>query len=618
MIRLFVLASIIVLLTFWASTHHPYSQTSAAYEWKRGEMARTGIGNLKAMYDNEQVVTVKLNSTEEQSAPQNCGDHQSFDLYYFKGKNFDLANNTRKTILYITGGPGRIPQPHELLFLEFHHNVVYFHPRGVGLSRIPGSNSCDVFLSAEFVVGDIERLRTKILGTTRKWDAIYALSYGTVIAQQYAWKHPDNVKRLILESPVARHKDTRQAGMKIALDNLERVYNLFSSSDSTPCDCTVRTLKAKIEFNGDPEDWIERGDNFCFLRNQSSGESHEQPISMIRSRLEAIYTSLENQYGALGFVTEQYDDLQDTGFRDEFPYPEEFFVALRRLQSFGAPQDGNSLVFGENVRSKLVNPAMILGYYAMFDREELLALRNQGFKFKADAPFFSGITDDRCTTENVYVERVKQAINEVRKDLGQTESQRALYVFGLHDGMHPWLPKILNENADPNKQCVSDVDLQGFVQLTSEKHKVLRQQARKIGIIPGGQGCLWDPGKKDPPHEVQTLILKGGSDAVTAGCQAEEFFNHGLAQGKGVFIKFPAMGHILRDNIRFWKNRFAFVELLTPEDESDWGNAYRILIEKFLTLDAPEYRSEEEVKKQLKRLQGEDRTSQAGECQMPN
>jgi hypothetical protein len=36
------------------------------------------------------------------------------------------------------------------------------------------------------------------------------------------------------------------------------------------------------------------------------------------------------------------------------------------------------------------------------------------------------------------------------------------------------------------------------------------------------------------------------------------------------------------------------------------------LIDKFLTHDVPEYRNE--VKKQLDRLQAEDRTSQAGEC----
>jgi len=175
------------------------------------------------------------------------------------------------------------------------------------------------------------------------------------------------------------------------------------------------------------------------------------------------------------------------------------------------------------------------------------------------------------------------------------------------------LLKMLNENADPNKPCITGEDLQKFVQSTSEKHKVLRKQAKKIGIIPGEQGCLWDPGKKDPPHEVQTLILKGGADAVTAGCQAEEFFNHGLTEGKRVFIKFPGMGHMLRENIRFWKNlHFLFFEVLTPNDESDWGNAYGILIDKFLTHDVPEYRNE--VKKQLDRLQAEDRTSQAGEC----
>jgi len=68
--------------------------------------------------------------------------------------------------------------------------------------------------------------------------------------------------------------------------------------------------------------------------------------------------------------------------------------------------------------------------------------------------------------------------------------------------------------------------------------------AKKIGIdLSGTTVCGWDPGG-DNVHSVPTLILAGSADAIIAGCQAEDFFNDGLA-GPKVFLEFLGMGHTM-------------------------------------------------------------------------
>src|SRR5215831_19370859 len=110
-------------------------------------------------------------------------------LVYFVGDGFDPTKINRKNILYIGGGPGNIVdrKNRDLQFLETNYNVVYFDIRAAGLSFIPIDNSYDRFLRARFVVEDIERLRRETLkDDNRPWDVIYAHSWGTVVAQQYA------------------------------------------------------------------------------------------------------------------------------------------------------------------------------------------------------------------------------------------------------------------------------------------------------------------------------------------------------------------------------------------------------------------------------------------------
>ena len=145
-----------------------------------------------------------------------------FRSLFFQRPKLFLTDRNRKNVLFIPGGPGQFGGG-GLKFLESNHNVVYFDLRGSGFSGIPPANVFDKYLRAEFVVEDIEQLRTTILGAEKTWDAIYAVSYGSVIAQQYAQRYPNKVKKLILVPPVPRHKDTEQATRNQALSNVRKV-----------------------------------------------------------------------------------------------------------------------------------------------------------------------------------------------------------------------------------------------------------------------------------------------------------------------------------------------------------------------------------------------------------
>ena len=149
-----------------------------------------------------------------------------FDLHYFFGRDYDADDPERKNVLYISGGPGDIVDRANasLDSMRMGANFFYFDVRGTGFSIIPESNDYDQFLRAKYVVEDIETLRQVMAkkihnecadgetpmennckeGTT-PWDAIYAHSWGTIVAQMYAATYgKKHVTKLILSAPVSR------------------------------------------------------------------------------------------------------------------------------------------------------------------------------------------------------------------------------------------------------------------------------------------------------------------------------------------------------------------------------------------------------------------------------
>ena len=73
-------------------------------------------------------------------------------------------------------------------------------------------------------------------------------------------------------------------------------------------------------------------------------------IRKIHNRLKDVWDKLEYRYGNIGYVVDNYSDLQnDRKFTDAFPFSEEFFVALRNLRTSGAPQITESNLFSETI-----------------------------------------------------------------------------------------------------------------------------------------------------------------------------------------------------------------------------------------------------------------------------
>lgn len=613
----FVLRTVFtMLLTFIVLSQYAIAQRSDTSAWKPEEMTRSGTKDLKSLYKNKKVevkaLHVWLNNLKrhleennlKEEPPTNCSD-QCFDLYYFTGNNFNL-NSSRRNILYIAGGPGQIVKsPRPLSFLEDDHNVVYFNLRGAGLSVIPRSNSFDKYLKAEYVVEDIERMR-KVVLKGEKWDAIYGFSYGTVVAQRYAHEYSNNVNRLILEAPIVRNIDFAGQRTEMALNNLEKIYRLISSEPSEPCDCTGRALIAAFD-DGTPSHT--EANNFCFLTPPtSSPENLESRIKTIRDSLKEIYKNLEEEYGVLGFLTENYDSEQkNSRYKSLFGYPKEFVFALRQLQNIGVPEK-DSLKFVSQI-DDWVDVALVLGYYAMSKKDQLCAI---GKDCMANNPFLKFVTNDNCKRKNIYLNRIKTAKENILENTTVTESQRALYVYSINDGMHRWLFNLVNGEAPSGAAdvCLNADEPRRFMQKTGPEHGLLRNIIKKIGFDNANEPCLWNP--TNSQHKVQSLVLKGEADAVTAGCQAEIFFNEGL-KGSRVMIEFPGMGHGLYELYVPFGEDSALPEIFREigvgpsEKQKKTIQNYKQIIENFLEVSSlAKYK--QNIQNNLKELKAKDRT----------
>ena len=67
-------------------------------------------------------------------------------------------------------------------------------------------------------------------------------------------------------------------------------------------------------------------------------------------------------------------------------------------------------------------------------------------------------------------------------------------------------------------------------------------------MVPGETIYPWNPGYYK--HGIPTLILKGGTDAVIAGNQAESFYKDGLSNKRdSVLMEIPGMGHFWRTSM---------------------------------------------------------------------
>jgi pimeloyl-ACP methyl ester carboxylesterase len=539
----------------------------------------------------------------------------TFELHYFEGRQQQLSRD--KVVLYIPGGPGDIVdrEKHALSFAEMATKLIYFDVRGTGYSVIPETNDYDQFLRAKYVVEDIEALRRKtfnecsekqlwdrfegpsdelnckVVDTPTKWDAIYAHSWGTVVAQMYA-KTYGNVKRLILSAPVSRaHIDTGAARRARLVKNLIEIFRQGGAGGvacSWPADGVIKKME--------PEQLRLLTARFCFLT--------ETDLKQIEQKFMSLLIDVERDYGSTAFVGRFYSlVLQDEDFGGRYRYRVEFYKALRALEWFG----GGELPgfrFEKQVREKKIDAALLLGYYLLLEEDELPPLPDNldkvpPFRCRLNSPFIKLISSDMV--RNQFCIRINGVVRGIGLQDVYDDSLRAQTVFGVFDGVARWIFHIQGKDG-PLKQdsCFKAEVLQKIaVKKLFSKKKAVRDVVKRIGLMGvdlDSEICPWDA--SEYKHNVETLILAGESDPITAGNQAMYVLEHGLTPGKRVLIQFPGAGHLMAPQLK--------IDKTNGKEPSDAEIAFHFgsLLNNFInvTNNVDDFIKSEKVEKHLTRL----------------
>jgi pimeloyl-ACP methyl ester carboxylesterase len=539
-----------------------------------------------------------------------------FDLHYFKGDNYKEGDSDRKNILFIPGGPGEIVDRSlpDLGFLQKRNNVVYFDVRGTGLSEIPLSNAYDQFLRAEYIVSDIETLRKRVLDNDdpeidKPWDAIYAYSWGTIVAQRYAAKYPLRVKKLILAAPVSRtHGDTETARRQMLVKNLLDILRKHQTQYACPWHRDHPLVKEP------PQGFYPEGtDNFCFV--------NEGQMATIRHEFITILNELESDYGSVTFVESFYKRLKssDNAFKYKYPYPEEFFSAIGLLGFLGGAEQQPLRFDSETMRLK-ISAAFFLGNYLMLGKSILRDETNVLNPFRPVDPSdpdqaFMNVVTAYCHPENPFFKSIPsfnekdnlrrnfcQRLMGAQKDLTpirrNNRSNRARSVFGVYDGLTRWVFRVLEqEQRLDDQKCFRGKDLldvaRGDLETDLKTNTVIREEAGKLGISRFEIVCPWDPAVYR--HKRRTLILAGSADAVIAGGQAEYFFQNSLTPGQRVLIEFPGAGH----SMHLQMTASALQDLATA---GPVGAGIRGLVDAFLRMEIADFMQDEDIQTQIKSL----------------
>ena len=454
-----------------------------------------------------------------------------FLLHYSFIKPSNPNNPAPKNILFIPGGPGTINDLGDVDFAKHGevnalelleaagHNVAYLHVRGSGFSQIRQPNKFDRFLRADYVVEDIERLRLHLLGNDKSlpkgalvppWDAIWGESHGAVIAQRYAYKYgPAAVKKLVLVAPPSRSLESHTHRRNVMAANLEAIIRDHGGGNASKSGSSTNELS--------------------FVTDQH--------IREIKSALNQTLEELDRIFGSMSFVMENYADLKE---RDPnlklFPYPEEFFKALRILQFFGRP--GKNLKFRPATEQAHFNAALLVAHYLTLPKQQLNAKGDRRVIFGKTPDIIKGLSPDLRVA---YEKRLKDAQDGISRD-PKVKSRRAYYIFGVYDGISRWILDVMDRQIE-NDGFFRSEDIQRFA-----KGPVAQDLAKKIGVVPGEPIYPWNAGYYK--HNVPTFIIKGDADPVVAGGQAENFFKDGLAnKHDSVLMTFPGMGHLWRESM---------------------------------------------------------------------
>lgn len=427
---------------------------------------------------------------------------------------------------------------------------MYFDVRGAGLSVPKGTvhHRHDKFLRAKYIIEDIEAIRKKVL-RDEPWDAVLSHSAGSVIAQTYANTYgmsspgrKARLKTLMLSAPISRHIDVepfREAGIADNLNNVLENHNsgpkcLFASDNVEAIQNKVAEVFAERlqEGGGRSKSFLAASNDFCFVKESQRAAI----VKALKAKLDVI-----RKFGGVSFVFDNFDELRGTSaeFDREFPYPDQFFTALRTLDRLGSPIKKSSDASNET-RDAKIDAALIVSYYLDRPRPKDAASE----KCNPKAKFFENLNDDReaDVAGEIYCARFQSIapIYESRALLqDKNKSHRVVGALGLNQGIHRWLTMLLPTPSPAS--CNRGQDFIDFVNDPGKANETAKTVAGRVGFEADEEIRAWNPEKFK--HEVPTLILKGGQDAAISGCQAEFFFHNGLASADKQFVEFPEFGH---------------------------------------------------------------------------
>jgi pimeloyl-ACP methyl ester carboxylesterase len=422
--------------------------------------------------------------------PKPGENEERFGLYYFV--HTPVGPPTFKSVLFCAGGPGQIVRTFDRskTYADYlsknGYNVVFFHLRGTGFSQIPPSIKDDRFLRCQYAIHDMEAIRChfheQVLGGKNvKWEAVIGWSFGTVLAQLYAHSIKDSVKRLVLISPLSRHRFKESATTAFE----EYYYEMLRIYRETLGE--IYTSKKET------------------LQNEFGDMTPGEIIGILDQLFEkedGVLQKTEEAFGSIQSVVDSYTKLADSKFPDGKKYSRTFYQSLRDLRFCGS----NSIdeTGGMYEKQRLIGKIL---------RDELLG---------------------RNTQDHVRRDQGRDLI----ENMGRSQnSNRAYYSFGVRDGIN-WA--FLKEYTKAKNFDNAVRAIGGRTQLNPEETQALNASLEKIVLDTDETVEAWDPRKYW--HEVPTLILNGGADPVTAGGQAERYY-HSEPIGSTTLIVFPGIGH---------------------------------------------------------------------------
>ena len=385
----------------------------------------------------EKLISVPLNPWASEDG--------NFDLYYFVAKPWKRGV---RTVLFCAGGPGELVVVKEESGLiasildqsranDGTYNLVFFHQRGSGFSQIPASSKFDSFLRSSYIVEDIEKIRQDLarqgfLGPDGKWDAIIGYSYGTVLAQQYAHRYENKVKKLVLKAPLSMHKFVTVEGFEEYKEDVNRIRREI-----------LENIYKRRDFESLTNDDKEEVLRLLFGRQDES----DRP---------GIFKQVENAFGSEQFVADQYcqlDKNQELHKHHLSRFGRKLFEALRDIRFVGW-QSINTVreaELGKIIAVQLI-PELVWKLYG--------------------------------TPEDM---RLEQGSDECFEDSTQ-RSYRNLYVVRTYDGLYP---SLLKEWVEAGKTNIHAALRKSSGQAENGLNKVVE----RIRIADDAPIEPWDPAK---------------------------------------------------------------------------------------------------------------------------